>query len=159
MSRHSKGEFHVSVKELKLFDHKFFFRHIATRHFDFSQRCFTVFVLFQNLLHSACIQQFRWLMILSNNLFHFSVELFSTPKRKKNSSTRKRNYCFQQVRLRKVKSFPFRGKISEVNPGLYCSKRKNRQFVRIDLLVGNLINGKLYRPNVCHHGFKIQSLT
>ena len=94
MSRHSKGEFHVSVKELKLFDHKFFFRHIATRHFDFSQRCFTVFVLFQNLLHSACIQQFRWLMILSNNLFHFSVELFSTPKRKKNSSTRKRNYCF-----------------------------------------------------------------
>ena len=26
MERHSKGEFHVLVKELKLFDHEFFFR-------------------------------------------------------------------------------------------------------------------------------------
>ena len=53
MERHSKGEFHVLVKELKLFDHEFFFKRIATGHFDFSQRCFTVFVLFNNLLHSA----------------------------------------------------------------------------------------------------------
>ena len=53
MERHLKGEFHVLVKELKLFDHEFFFNHIATRHFDFSQRCFTVFVLFNTLLHSA----------------------------------------------------------------------------------------------------------
>ena len=53
MERHSKGEFHVLVKELKLFDHEFFFKHTTTRYFDFSQRCFTVFVLFNNLLHSA----------------------------------------------------------------------------------------------------------
>ena len=49
MERHSKGEFHILVKELKPFDHEFFF--YST--FDFSQRCFTVFVLFNNLLHSA----------------------------------------------------------------------------------------------------------
>ena len=28
--RHSKGEFHVLVKALKLFHHEFFFKHIAT---------------------------------------------------------------------------------------------------------------------------------
>ena len=53
MEKHSKGEFHVLVKELKLFDHKFFFKYIATRHFDFLQRCFAVFVLFFNRLYSA----------------------------------------------------------------------------------------------------------
>ena len=51
--RHSKGEFHVLVKEMKLFDYEFFFKHIAIRHFDSSQRYFTVFVLFFNRLHSA----------------------------------------------------------------------------------------------------------
>ena len=50
---YSKGEFHVLVKELKLFDHEFFFKHIATRHFGFSQQSFTVFVLFFNRLHLA----------------------------------------------------------------------------------------------------------
>ena len=53
MERHSKEEFHVLVKKLRLFDHEFFFKNIATWHFDFSQRCFTVFVLFDNLLHST----------------------------------------------------------------------------------------------------------
>ena len=53
MDRHSKGEFHVLVKELKLFDHEFLLKHIATRHFDFSQRRFTVLVLFNSLLHST----------------------------------------------------------------------------------------------------------
>ena len=53
MERNSKGEFHALLKELKLFDHECFFKHIDTRHFDFSQRCFTVFVLFNNFLHSA----------------------------------------------------------------------------------------------------------
>ena len=42
MDRYSKGKFHVLVKELKLFDHELFFRHIATRYFDFSQRCFSL---------------------------------------------------------------------------------------------------------------------
>ena len=32
-----KKQFSVVVKELKLFDHEFFFKHIATRHFNFSQ--------------------------------------------------------------------------------------------------------------------------
>ena len=53
MKRHSKGEFHILVKELKLFDHEVFFKHITTQNLDFSQRSFTVFVLFNNLLDSA----------------------------------------------------------------------------------------------------------
>ena len=30
MERHSKEEFHVLVKKLRLFDHEFFFKNIAT---------------------------------------------------------------------------------------------------------------------------------
>ena len=48
------------------------------------------------------------------------------------------------MRLRKVKNVPFRGKISEVDSRLYCSKRKNCQFTRINLLGENLLNGKFY---------------
>ena len=54
MERHPKEEFHSLVKELKLFDHEFLFKHIATRYFDFLHRSLTVFVLFIN----RCIQQF-----------------------------------------------------------------------------------------------------
>ena len=63
MDRYSKGKFHVLVKELKLFDHELFFRHIATRY----------------------IQQFNWLIILPNNLFHF----VACPKLKIFLSTKK----------------------------------------------------------------------
>ena len=88
--RHSEGEFHVLVKALKLFQHEFFFKHIATWHFHFSQWCFTVFVWFNNYLHSAVsladntIQQFipLWNWIL-----------FNSKTEKKTSSTRKINYC------------------------------------------------------------------
>ena len=85
MERHSKGEFHVLIEALKLFDHEFFFKHIAPRHFDFSQRSLTVFALFFNRLH----------FILLNNFFRFGVEFFSTPNCKK----------YFQVPLRKVKNF------------------------------------------------------
>ena len=60
MKRHSKGEFHVLVKEMKLFDLEFF-KHIATQLFDFLTVMFDN-VLFFNWLHSAisladnCIQ-------------------------------------------------------------------------------------------------------
>ena len=55
MESHSKGEFLVLVKELKLFDDKFFFKHVATQHY-FSQQCFgVVLVLFNNFLHSAIL--------------------------------------------------------------------------------------------------------
>ena len=37
IDRYSKGKFHVLIKELRLFDHKFLFKHIATQHFDFSK--------------------------------------------------------------------------------------------------------------------------
>ena len=53
MGRHSKENFHLLVKELKLFYYEFFFKQIATRNVDFSQRYFRVFVLLKKLLHSA----------------------------------------------------------------------------------------------------------
>ena len=80
MDRYSKGKFHVLVKELKLFDHELFFRHNATRYFDFSQRCLSLFCFI-----NCYIQQFNWLIILSNNLFHF----VACPKLKIFLSTKK----------------------------------------------------------------------
>ena len=53
--RQSKGEFHALVKELKLFDYEFFFKHIATQHVDFSQRCLAVFVSSFNRLYSTVL--------------------------------------------------------------------------------------------------------
>ena len=86
-------------------------------HSDASQSLFCLIICY--------IQQFHWLMILSNNSFRFGVDFFSTPKRKKKSITRKRNYCvFSTFRLHKVRYFPGHENISEVNSGLYRSKRK-----------------------------------
>ena len=46
------------------------------------------------------------------------------------------------------------------NPTFYCSKRKKqRQFVRINLQKENRLNGESYWPNVFNSGFKIRSLT
>ena len=59
----------------------------------FHSDVFTVFVLFL----IGCIQQFYWLIILSNNFFRFLVEFFrflvESLKRTKIFCTRKRNYC------------------------------------------------------------------
>ena len=89
MERYSKGEFHVLVKELKLFDHESFFKHIVNRPFIFhSDASHTLFCLI-----ICCIQQVHWPITLQNNLFRFGIEFSSTPKRKKCSSTRKRNDC------------------------------------------------------------------
>ena len=35
MERHSKGDCHVMVNKMKLFDHEFLFKHLVTQHFDF----------------------------------------------------------------------------------------------------------------------------
>ena len=80
MERHSKGEFLVLTEELKIFDNEFFFKRIAAWHFDFSHRCFTVFVAF-----------FNWLY-LAISLNDYTIEYFfplwswivSTQKRTKN---------------------------------------------------------------------------
>ena len=64
--RQSKGEFHVLVKELKLFDHEFY-------------------------LLIACIQPFYWLIILLSNIFsRFGVEFFQTPKEKNNFQSKEK---------------------------------------------------------------------
>ena len=69
MERHSKGEFHVLVKEIKLFHHEFFFKHTATWHIDF------LTVMFDSVCFLiGCIQQFHWLIIVLNNFFRFEVE-------------------------------------------------------------------------------------
>ena len=100
MERHLKGEFHVLVKELKLFDHEFssttLLLDILTFRSDVSVSLFCLIL--------CCIQQFHWLIILSNNLFPCGVE--SNPKRKKKSSSRKINYCVFSWEL-----LFFRGKI------------------------------------------------
>ena len=82
----TQGEFHILVKELKLFYHEFFFKHIDAQHFDCSQQCLTVFVLF-----NCCIQQFHWYhqIIYSTSEFFF----FQLQNGKKKSTSRKRNYC------------------------------------------------------------------
>ena len=73
----TQGEFHILVKELKLFYHEFFFKHIDAQHFDCSQQCLTVFVLF-----NCCIQQFHWYhqIIYSTSEFFF----FNSKMEKKN---------------------------------------------------------------------------
>ena len=115
MDRHSKGEFHILVKKLKLFDHEFFF---------------SLFFCLKNCLDSACIQQFHWLIILLNNLFHFGAGFFSTAKQKKISSTRKINYCiFSRCPCAKSKlSFPRKNFWSELRPLLFkiMSIRENK---------------------------------
>ena len=89
MERHSKGNVLILVKELKLFDHEFSLitlsLDILMFHSDVSQCLFCLLI--------GCTQQFYWLIILSNNLFRCEVDFFSTPKRKKISSTRKINCC------------------------------------------------------------------
>ena len=97
IERQLKGEFHVLSKELKVFDHEFLFKHIATEHFDFSQRCLTVFVLSFNRLYSVILlvdnTPIKYLFSLWS--FLLGVGIFSNCKTgKRNSSTRKRNYCF-----------------------------------------------------------------
>ena len=54
-------------------------------HSDASQSLFCLII-------SCCIQQFHWLIILSNNLFRFRVIIFATPKRKKNSAQGKETF-------------------------------------------------------------------
>ena len=72
----TQGEFHILVKELKLFYHEFFFKHIDAQHFDCSQQCLTVF------LFNCCIQQFHWYhqIIYSTSEFFF----FNSKMEKKN---------------------------------------------------------------------------
>ena len=114
--RQSKGEFHVLVKELKLFDHEFFFKHIATQHVDFSQRCLTVFVLSFNRLYSADL-------LVDNTLikYLFSPWSWISP----NSRTKKEIpvqgkeiIVFSVGALRQSQKFFCSRKISEVNCGI-----------------------------------------
>ena len=106
-------------------------------HSDASQFLFCLIIF--------CIQQFHWLIILSNNLFRFRVDYFFNSF----SSTSNRNYfVFSRCAFAKLKIFLSVEKNSEADSDLYCSKIKNRQFVWINLLVENLLNGKFYWPNI-----------
>ena len=69
-------------------------------HGDISQSLFCLIICW--------IQQFHWLITLSNNLLHFGVPIFFnfSLKRKKISSTRKKNYCvFSRCVWAKLKIF------------------------------------------------------
>ena len=105
MERYSKGEFHVLVKKLKLFDHEFFLKHILHDvlifHSDALQSSF--------YLITCCIQTFHWLIIFSNNFFRFGVEFFSTPKWKKKIPVQGKGIIvFLVSALAQIKNFPVR---------------------------------------------------
>ena len=114
--RQSKGEFHVFVKELKLFDHEFFFKHIATQHFDFSQRCLTVFVSSFNRLCSAIV-------LVDNTPIKYLLSLWSwifpNSKTKKEIPVQgKEIIVFLVGALRQSQKFFCSRKISEVDSGI-----------------------------------------
>ena len=70
-------------------------------------------------------------------------------------------YCFNQFKLNFLKNYSNSTFLcwKTRSPTLYCLKRKKLQFVQIQLLVENRLNGEFYWPNVFHYRFKIQSLT
>ena len=114
--RKSKGEFHVLVKELKLFDYKFFLKHIATKHADFSQRCLTVFVLSFNRLYSA-------VLLVDNTpikyLFSLWSRIFPSSRTKKEIPAQgKEIIVFLVGALRQSQKFFCSRKISEVDSGI-----------------------------------------
>ena len=116
-------------------------------HSDASQSLFCLII---------CIHQFHWLIILSKNYSTLEFDIFQLQNKIKFSVQGKVIFTFLVGALA---HFFVLGKISEADCRLHCSKRKNRQLVRINLLVVDLLNSKFYRPYVCHYGFKTQSLT
>ena len=116
IERQLKGEFHVLGKELKLFDHEFFFKHIATEHFDFSQRCLTVFVLSFNRLYSV-------ILLVDNTpikyLFSLWSWIFSNCKTEKETPVqRKEIIVFLVSALRQSQKIFCSRKISKVDYGI-----------------------------------------
>ena len=114
--RKSKGEFHVLVKELKLFDYEFFLKHIPTKHADFSQRCLTVFVLSFNRLYSA-------VLLVDNTpikyLFSLWSRIFPSSRTKKEIPAQgKEIIVFLVGALRQSQKFFCSRKISEVDSGI-----------------------------------------
>ena len=107
---------------MKLFDHKFFFKHIATQCCDFSQWCFSLGFVF-------------WLVALINfigwqhsQIIFYTLELilFSTPKGEKISITRKRNYCIlSRCVCAKLKIFLSEKKFLKWTPTLLLKKEKS----------------------------------
>ena len=114
--RQSKEEFHVLVKKLKLFDHGFFFKDIGTQHFDFSQRCLTVFLSSFNRLYTA-------ILLVDNTpikyLFSLWSWIFPNSKTKKEISVQgKEIIVFLVGALKQSHTFFCSRKISEVDSGI-----------------------------------------
>ena len=89
------------------------------------------------------IQQFYWLIILLNNLFRFE-------KGKKIPVQGK------EIAVFLVDALAQSGK-SVQKPLLF--KKKKSSIRTKNLIVVNLLNGKVYYPNLSHYGFKNRSLT
>ena len=114
--RQSKGELYVLVKELKLFDHEFFFKHIATQHFNFSQRCLTVFV-------SSFNRSYLAILLVDNTpikyLFSLWSWIFPNSKTKKEIPVQgKEIIVFLVGALKQSHTFFCSRKISEVDSGI-----------------------------------------
>ena len=84
MERHSEGEF--------LWDEAIWSRVLLQAHY------YSTFWFSHNDVRQCLffligfIQQLHWLIIVLNIFFRFEVEFFSTPKKKKQSSTTKKSY-------------------------------------------------------------------
>ena len=105
-------------------------------------------------LITRCIQQFHWLIILSNNLFHFGVGFFFNSKMgKKIQYKENKLLCFSRCVCTKSKIFLSAERFLKWTPTFIVRKEKI-----VNLLVEKL-NGKFYWLNVYHCGFKNQSLT
>ena len=115
----------------------------------FSQWCLTMFCFL-----IGCIQQFHWLIIVSNNFFRFEVEFFSTPKKKKNPVQGKEIIVFlvgahaQSCRkISEVDSGAFMATII-CNPGWYTRKILSAVMNSQNVLKTKIKESKIKRTDI-----------
>ena len=120
MERHSEGEF--------LWDEAIWSRVLLQAHY------YSTFWFSHNDVRQCLffligfIQQLHWLIIVLNIFFRFEVEFFSTPKKKKQSSTTKKSYrvlsrcaCAKLRKISEVDSWAFTA-TKICTPGCYTGK-------------------------------------
>ena len=161
MKRHLRWEFHVLIKEVKLFNtsssSSTLLIDILIFHSDVSQ------CLFCSLIGS--IWQFQWPIILSNNFFRFRVKFFQSQNGKINSSTRKTNYCvLSRCACAKLKIFLSAKKFLKLTPAFRLRNCK-KSAVKHSIERHILLNFVILSTNVCqrlpketHFHFKLSPL-
>ena len=119
--------------------------------------------LFCSLIGS--IWQFQWPIILSNNFFRFRVKFFQSQNGKKNSSTRKINYCvLSRCACAKLKIFLSAEKFLKLTPAFRLRNFK-KSAVKHSTERHILLNVVILSTNFCprllketHFHFKLSPL-